>query len=220
MSNNNENQINDMWNHFLENPMSGMPLMLAMPAMSSTNQGQTSHASGSSNPTPMGPSPPCLVNPYSQAYYNQIGYNPVMGQNWIESQCLALMQAQIQAQMQAQMAFDYHQQQQRPRTSQPPLIINENVPDKDSVASADDDEEEEDEVVEVGRGKRRASKPREKRNWENDDTLLLARCWVHWSQDPVVGNSQTEGTFWKKVVEMFNNETLHATRMKSQIHGK
>nr|XP_043618922.1 glutathione S-transferase T3-like [Erigeron canadensis] len=163
----------------------------------------------------MGPSPPCLVNLYSQAYYNQIGYNPVMDRTWTESQRLALVQAQIQAQMQAQMAFDFHHhQQQRPRTSQPSLIINENVPDKDSVASADD------EVVEVGRGKRRVTKLKEKRNWEDDDTLLLARCWVHWSQDPVVGNSQTEGIFWKKVVEMFNNETQYPPRTKSQIHGK
>jgi len=201
MARNNENnprpsQSHDMFMNLLENNP---------PSLSSTNQGQTSNPSSSTYNNP----PPYWLNPYSQPYYNSIGYNPAMGP-YTGSERTASYSHQ-------QHLFEQQQQQQQFSQRTPPLNVNDNVPEWDSVASADS----EDEVEEVATDKRRkAKKPLEKRNWTDADCVLLSRCWVHSSEDPVTGISMTEGLFWGKVCSLFNEQTKEAKRTKSQIHGK
>uniref|UniRef100_A0A0D3BTZ1 Myb-like domain-containing protein n=1 Tax=Brassica oleracea var. oleracea TaxID=109376 RepID=A0A0D3BTZ1_BRAOL len=44
---------------------------------------------------------------------------------------------------------------------------------------------------------------RQRRNWTPIDDLVLISAWLNTSKDPVVGNEQRCGTFWKRVAAYF-----------------
>lgn len=44
---------------------------------------------------------------------------------------------------------------------------------------------------------------RERRKWTQADDIVLISSWLNTSKDPVVGNEQRSGTFWKRIAAYF-----------------
>ena len=44
---------------------------------------------------------------------------------------------------------------------------------------------------------------RERRKWTQADDIVLISSWLNMSKDPVVGNEQRSGTFWKRIAAYF-----------------
>ncbi|KAF8044912.1 hypothetical protein N665_6030s0002 [Sinapis alba] len=70
-----------------------------------------------------------------------------------------------------------------------------------------------------------ASDRRERRKWTPSDDILLISSWLNTSKDPVVGNEQKSGTFWRRIAAYFaasplvaGSEEREASHCKQRWH--
>uniref|UniRef100_A0A0D3CJV8 Myb-like domain-containing protein n=1 Tax=Brassica oleracea var. oleracea TaxID=109376 RepID=A0A0D3CJV8_BRAOL len=49
---------------------------------------------------------------------------------------------------------------------------------------------------------------KERRKWSPKEDIILIGAWLNTSKDPIVGNEQKAGKFWKRIVEYYNCSPL------------
>lgn len=49
---------------------------------------------------------------------------------------------------------------------------------------------------------------KERRKWSPKEDVILIGAWLNTSKDPIVGNDQKAGAFWKRIVEYYNSNPL------------
>ncbi|XP_048607648.1 glutathione S-transferase T3-like [Brassica napus] len=49
---------------------------------------------------------------------------------------------------------------------------------------------------------------KERRKWAPKEDIILIGAWLNTSKDPIVGNEQKAGKFWKRIVEYYNCSPL------------
>ena len=52
------------------------------------------------------------------------------------------------------------------------------------------------------------SSVKERRKWSPKEDIILIGAWLNTSKDPIVGNEQKAGAFWKRIVEFYNSSPL------------
>ncbi|XP_013633034.1 PREDICTED: glutathione S-transferase T3-like [Brassica oleracea var. oleracea] len=52
------------------------------------------------------------------------------------------------------------------------------------------------------------SRVKERRKWSPKGDIILIGAWLNTSKDPIVGNEQKAGHFWKRIVEYYNSSPL------------
>ena len=66
---------------------------------------------------------------------------------------------------------------------------------------------------------------KERRMWTQTDDIVLISSWLNTSKDPIVGNEQKSGAFWKRIAEYFSaspkiagSEKREASQCKQRWH--
>ncbi|KAF8108123.1 hypothetical protein N665_0114s0016 [Sinapis alba] len=44
---------------------------------------------------------------------------------------------------------------------------------------------------------------KERKTWTQSDDVVLISAWLNTSKDPLIGNEQCSGTFWKRIAEYY-----------------
>nr|KAJ0199238.1 hypothetical protein LSAT_V11C600337510 [Lactuca sativa] len=130
----------------------------------------------------------------------------------------AFQQQQMQQQYQQFQQFQQLQQlqqqssQQQPPSSQPPLspdFVPETQPSPPPQPKK-----------KKGKKPTRPTTNQERVPWTKEEEEKLAEAWVAASEDPIVGDSQTYGSFWEKVRAIFYELMESEARNADQITSK
>ncbi|XP_071688212.1 uncharacterized protein [Rutidosis leptorrhynchoides] len=61
---------------------------------------------------------------------------------------------------------------------------------------------------------------RNQTTWDADDELHLAQCWIHVSENSIVGCAMTGKTFWYQIVEEYSKHNPPCARTKDALSSK
>ena len=147
---------------------------------------------------------PIQQTPLFQQQYQPF---PAFQQQQMQQQYQQFQQFQQLQQLQQQSS-----QQQQPPSSQPPLspdFVPETQPSPPPQPKK-----------KKGKKPARPTTTQERVPWTKEEEEKLAEAWVAASEDPIVGDSQTYGSFWEKVRAIFYELMESETRNADQITSK
>ncbi|XP_035830833.1 glutathione S-transferase T3-like [Helianthus annuus] len=98
-------------------------------------------------------------------------------------------------------------------------IVTNLIDEKDSGEDEEEYEDEDDDIGEASEPKQKGVKA-ERQTWTKKHEEALAKAWVHCSLNKKQGNQQKRDSFWKKVLDHYNETVGGSTRTVHQVRSK